>query len=318
MTLNLRPFASADYPAFAALHNKIHTDAPESVRELKHFFATFQDDLLVWDVLEAPDQTGLTAACFARKDQMGEGQVRFDLYLEPAKWETTLKEKLYAALIERVAEYGPTALTTNIREDWRAWTRFYEGKGFVETERQWESRLDLTTFEATPFAWATQKAAAAGVTFKTWADLPSTEETQHLLYTTIAQELLPDVPFSEPLNIWPFETWLERVWHNPYRAANGTFLAFAGDELVGISELFTTDDRAKFTTGLTAVKRAYRRQGIAQSLKLKAAEYARMAGGESLLTTNHSVNRPMLAINEAIGFEKFPAWLRLKKGGDKL
>jgi len=30
-------------------------------------------------------------------------------------------------------------------------------------------------------------------------------------------------------------------------------------------------------------------------------------------TNNHQVNRPMLAINEALGFEKEPAQLHLKK-----
>ena len=311
--LNLRPFENRDYEAFMHLHNRVETDSPITVRELKHYFETRKDEFLVIDVLDGSGQTDLTAIYFARKDQMGEGQIRFDIYLEPSQTTAALQEQLYAAVLKKTARHNPEALTISIREDWDAWMRFYTKKGFEEVERQWDSRLDLRTFDPKPFSWAIEKASSIGISFKTLADLPDTEATQRLIYMEITQVLLPDVPFTEPLTIWPFETWLERAWQNPHRDFTGTFIAFDGDDLVGISELFSTDDPSKFTTGLTAVKRNYRRKGIAQALKLKAAQYARAQGGVEIATMNHSNNRPMLAINEAMGFEKLPAWVRLRK-----
>lgn len=311
--LNLRPFKDRDYEAFTELHNRVEPDSPITVGELRHFFETRKDEIIAWEVLESPKQDGLTAVYFAREDHMGEGQVRFDIYLDPAHEAQTLRETLYTAVLKAAAETNPRSVTTRIREDWLAWMTFYREKNFDEVERQWDSRLNLETFDPTPFAWAPEKAASAGISFKTLADLPDTEATQRLIYTEITQVLLPDVPFSEPLTIWPFETWVERAWRNPHRDFDGTFIAFVGDELVGVSELFTTDDPLRFATGLTAVKRAYRRKGIAQALKLKAAQYARAQGGKEIATSNHSNNRPMLAINEAMGFEKLPAWVRLRK-----
>ena len=199
-----------------------------------------------------------------------------------------------------------------MREDETVWLEFYHTAGFVELERQWESRLNVSTFDPAPFAWAPQKAAEAGVTFTTLADLPDDEATQRPHYT-ITVELLQDVPFAQPRAVWPFEVWLERSLHNPMRDPAGSFLAFSGNDLVGTSELYRTQHPATLKTGITGVRGAHRRKGVAQTLKLHAAAYAKAVGAAEIVTTNHITNRPMLAINEAMGFVKNPAWITLTK-----
>ena len=64
---------------------------------------------------------------------------------------------------------------------------------------------------------------------------------------------------------------------------------------------------------LTAVLRDERGKGIAMALKLKTIEYARAEGLREIRTWNASINRPMLAINEALGFAKQPAWITFGK-----
>ena len=49
------------------------------------------------------------------------------------------------------------------------------------------------------------------------------------------------------------------------------------------------------------------------ALKLKAVEYARSHGLKQIRTWNDSLNRPMLAINEALGFAREPAWITFGK-----
>jgi GNAT superfamily N-acetyltransferase len=66
-------------------------------------------------------------------------------------------------------------------------------------------------------------------------------------------------------------------------------------------------------TGFTTVKPAHRRRGVALALKATALAHAKSLGKTAVRTDNAQINRPMLSINEALGFEKMPAWIDLVK-----
>ena len=57
----------------------------------------------------------------------------------------------------------------------------------------------------------------------------------------------------------------------------------------------------------------YRRRGIALALKLRGIAYAKAQGRPTIKTWNESNNRAMLAINDALGFVKQPAWIDFVK-----
>lgn len=236
--------------------------------------------------------------------------MRFDLEAWPDV--AALPETRYRALLEGLEPYHPAALLVRVREEWTDWLRFHEARGFRELERMWESRLEPQAFDPDRFAGAAERAHAAGITFKTLAELPDEEATQRLLHETVV-ELLSDVPFHEPLNIWPFALWQERFWRNPTRRPEGFFLAFDGPELVGVRELRAGPRPDWLQTGLTGVRRSYRGRGVAFALKLRAAAHAKAAGIGVLTTQNHTVSRAVLAINGGLGFARQPAWIHLKK-----
>jgi GNAT superfamily N-acetyltransferase len=73
------------------------------------------------------------------------------------------------------------------------------------------------------------------------------------------------------------------------------------------------DDPTFLWQGVTGVRRDARGKGIAMALKLRTVRYAIGRGVEHIKTWNDVRNRPMLSINEALGFEKQPAWVAYEK-----
>lgn len=310
MSKTWRPFVEGDYRALVALYNRLRPESPISEAFARHHMSSRKDDYLFNEVLE--QQGALIAAAWALKDGPLERPVHLELLLHPEHADGAGRDALYRHAMARL-EPVAKAVTVRLREDETPWLELYLREGFREFERQWESVLEVSNFNPTPFEGAFARAKAAGVVFKTVADLPDSESTQRLLYDAITGELLPDVPFAEPLHIWPFELWRKRVWKSPTKNPESWFLAFRGGELVGLSELDLSEDETLLQTGLTAVRRDARRQGVAMSLKLLGVAYAKAQGKTRISTMNHSINRPMLAINEALGFVKRPAWLQLRK-----
>lgn len=52
-----------------------------------------------------------------------------------------------------------------------------------------------------------------------------------------------------------------------------------------------------------------RGKGLAMALKLETVRYAQRLGVDHIKTWNDQKNRPMLAINEVMGFARQPAWI---------
>ena len=85
-------------------------------------------------------------------------------------------------------------------------------------------------------------------------------------------------------------------------------------DVIGFNSLWPTQAEPDcMYNGLTAVKREFRRKGIAKTLKLENLKWVRDQGYKVVKTWNNSQNKGMLAINEALGFKRQPAWIILKK-----
>ena len=54
-------------------------------------------------------------------------------------------------------------------------------------------------------------------------------------------------------------------------------------------------------------------KGVAMALKLQTVKYARANGYREIRTGNNTRNRPMLRINEAMGFQKQPVWIEFER-----
>lgn len=158
----IRDFESGDYPGLAAVRNSIYYHFPRTVDELR-----FEDDCRERQCLhrrwlaELPD-AGVVAAGAYSQNPFAYHPRKFSInvMVKPEHQRQGLGAALYATVMTALAPLDPISVRMFTREDKPGAAPFLFARGFVEQERNWESRLDLTTFDFTPYAGVDEKARA--------------------------------------------------------------------------------------------------------------------------------------------------------------
>jgi len=109
------------------------------------------------------------------------------------------------------------------------------------------------------------------------------------------------------------EAWLEHDMQGPGDWPEATFVAVAGDEVVGYAKFSISSTSATSAYhDLTAVKRDWRGRGVARALKTAQIGWAKANGYELLRTTNDERNTPMRRLNEQLGYRPWIGRLFLR------
>ena len=200
---------------------------------------------------------------------------------------------LYSALSGWARERGLATLEAVVADNDPESLAFAERRGFVEERREKGVALDLAGIEPPAVE------PPAGVEIVTWAERP---ELARGLYE-VSVEASPDVPGYEEETHEPFEAWLAHDMQGPGDRPEATFVAVAGDEVVGYAKfsLNSTHTTSAYHD-LTAVKRAWRRRGVARALKAAQIGWAKANGYEELRTTNDERNGAMRGLNAELGY----------------
>jgi GNAT superfamily N-acetyltransferase len=317
MNITLRPFtgSDADYAAMVDVVNSVYPDYPETVAEVKFGDANQPAHIKKVRWMAERDGAVLGYANYHQFESMYHPR-RFGIsaVVPPQYRQQGIGAALYDTVLAALAEHDPLSVRARYRSDSVESERFLAARGFVEDMRDWESRLNVSSFDPTPFLAQAERATINGIRIVALAELIARDPQHPARLYDLDMTLSADVPSPEPFTPISREQFAKWVFANPNLLPEGYFVALDGNHYVGSSALWKSQSTPQeLYTGLTGVRREYRRKGIALALKLHAIDFARSYGTTVIKTWNESNNRGMLSINEALGFVKQPIWVNVQK-----
>jgi GNAT superfamily N-acetyltransferase len=198
---------------------------------------------------------------------------------------------LYEAISVWASERGVRELEVPVSGNDPESLAFAQRRGFTEERR--EVGLVLSLAGISP----PQVQLPAGIEIVTWAQRP---ELARGMYE-VDLETHPDIPGFEDVAVEPFEDWMAHHMRRPADSPEATFIALAGEEVVGFAKLSLTAPAAA-GHAMTAVKRAWRGRGIAGALKATEINWALANGYTELHTSNEERNAPIKRLNARLGY----------------
>ncbi len=311
----VRDFAPADYEAWVAASNRCYPDYPWTVTEMRHQDDTFDRSRFFMTRLVAEDDGVLVGGLDVRHkpSRFHPDRYAWDLWVVPERRRRGHGTALNDAGLSLLRSRSALAATTGVKESMADGVAFARDHGWVEVKRDWESRLRVAGFDFRKFSGAEARIAGEGIRVSTLADEMSrdAEAAERRAYELV-EVLRQDVPATDAPTAETFEEWKTRYGTgSPTFLPEAFFIAVDRDgRWVAMSNLEKQLEDPSFVwQGLTGVRREDRGRGIAMALKLRTVAYAQRMGVDHIKTWNDQRNRPMLAINEAMGFEKQPAWI---------
>jgi mycothiol synthase len=200
------------------------------------------------------------------------------------------RQGIGTALLEQLASHAETCGYDEVGSmvDDAGSFAFAQRFGFEETGRQVEQVRTVGGDEPWPVV-------PDGIEVTTVAEHP---ELLSRLYHELALQAFEDMPTPRKVEI-TLEQW-EKEWLNWPEA---TFVALAGDEIVGMAGLEHDADRPdRAENALTAVRREWRGRGLARMLKETTTAWASEHGIHEVYTWTQTGNENMRAVNERLGF----------------
>jgi GNAT superfamily N-acetyltransferase len=313
----VRAAMPADYPVLVAINKASYPDYGETEEEWRHWDETWDHEKYFKSRVVAED--GGSVVGFGLVNHMRWAFVptkyRIDITVHPEQRGRGHGSALYEALLEKVREREGKTVAAAAKESMADGVRFLTKRGFREVKRDWESRLFVKGFDFARFAKADERVARQGIRITTLADEMQSDSSALQKAFELNEDCRMDVPSVDPPTRHTFEEFRRDEVDAPNALLDAFFMAIDKDgRYLGVSNMFRSlGDPSFLWQGLTGVRRDARGRGVAMALKLRTVRYAVDRSVEHIKTWNDVHNRPMLSINEAMGFVRQPAWVSYEK-----
>ncbi|MBT2679410.1 GNAT family N-acetyltransferase [Bacillus sp. ISL-35] len=211
--------------------------------------------------------------------------------------------------IEELALKNKTkVLQTQIQDINEAELEWARKEGFEISGHIFESQLDLSIIKTDSYSSLINELTSSGIKFTTLADYPPDPSIQERFWD-LWWELAQDVP---GMSDKPRPENEQMINLTKDYDKKGFILAVQGGEWVAMSMVLQEAAGTGYNS-MTGVHPQYRGRGLAKAIKVKAIEYALQNGMKFLRTNNDSINEPMLAVNQRLGYEQKPGFYILTK-----
>lgn len=301
--IELAPGDRAGHEAYAALWSAVVPRYPITAEELERRRARRPDDLRVIGRID-----WMVAGCAAAIRSDLPGRTYMGNVVLPEHRRRGLGRALLQRVVVAARAHGSDVLAAGVEEGDEAGETFAARFRLCEVLRELEISRRVTREEPPP-------EPPDGIVLVEIAERPDLLRAAYAL----ACEALPQMPLHAPLEMPSYERWLEEEATGPDVLEGGTLLALDGERVVGfVSLLRRAADPRLAEHGLTAVAETHRNRGIATALKRAQIAWASSKGFRELMTSTQDGNAPMRAVNDKLGYEPRPAWIRYEGPLDEI
>jgi GNAT superfamily N-acetyltransferase len=214
-----------------------------------------------------------------------------DISVVPGRRGNGIGSAMLAWESDRARSLGKQLLQFEVRQSDAYSRAFLERRGYERVGGEEAVTLELG-------GEAPQPELPEGIRLVTLEERPDVVEAMYEVFAEAEQ----DVP-GEDVGT-SYEDWRSFNVDRPTRDPAFSFVALAGDEVVGYAQLDVFETEARH--GYTAVKRAWRRRGIARALKHAQIAAATERGLERLITQSEERNLAMRTLNGQLGYRPDP------------
>ncbi len=225
---------------------------------------------------------------------------------------TALEREYFQRLVDHVLASDPYELTTTIQSTQTTVVNLFYEWGFELRQRERVSKLEVQDFAPEHWRRPFEKLQDSGIELVSVLDLNiEDDEVVRELYE-MADELFRDVPQPDSHVMDSFEVYARRIRTSPYDPRLRWYARKDG-KMIGQTVIINNlaDTRIGYT-GLTAVRREYRRFGVASALKVQSLTKAKEIG-MTMVQTENEENNPMFDLNVQLGFTEFMSWFQMGK-----
>jgi len=310
----VRPFTDSDYAALGRLYTRWTPEFPSTAEEHRHWEESFSGPNRLNEVWMVEERSSREVVGFGG---LNHSPFNYDprkfwvvSYVVPEHRGRGIGRALLTLIESELAAHRALAAWTAVRGDDARSHEFVRRWGSVDRRRVWMSELEVPPGPGSASAARRRELEASGIRFTTLAEEgPERPEVRSRLFD-LHDVSARDVPRMGEYTPVSFEQFVGGVLEGPVFIAEAFFLACVGEEYVAVSNLERElSDRTVLRVGFTGTRPQFRGRGIAGVLKGMALEYARANGVRRLRTVNDSLNRPILAINERMGFRPTVEWV---------